>query len=373
MAIQARSSSEGGSDRLVTRPRVRRADVPLLRLAAQRLAGGQFESPLDAASWLTAAQGQDFRGVQVSIALRTTARSVAAVRDAFDAGEIVRSWPMRGTLHAVAADDLGWMLDVAAGRVLTGTESRRRQLGLDELTLTRARGAALEALRGGRRLTREELFRCWQSEGIDTSGQRGIHVILFLALHGVVCYGPIDGAQQQLVLLDDWVKRPRRLSKDDALREWALRFFRSHGPATTADLARWTKLPLGECRAGLGLARDELLGVDVDGVEHWMDPQTPDLLSQWRGRASGVFLLPGFDEYVLGYADRSVIIADAHGDRVVPGNNGMFQHTIVSRGQVIGTWRRQRQKGADVVVPEPFLPPTPRLAELIERAARALP
>jgi hypothetical protein len=352
---------------------VRRSDVPLLRLVALRLAGGPCGTPTEAVRWLTAAQGQDFRGVQTSIALRTAGRSVSDVRAAFDGGEIVRSWPMRGTLHAVFADDLGWMLDVAAGRVLTGTESRRRQLSLDAPTLSRARALAVEALGGGRRLTRDELFACWQAAGIDTSGQRGVHVILFLALEAVLCYGPLAATQQQLVLLDEWVRRPRRLGKDEALREWALRYFRSHGPATVADLARWTKLPLGECRVGLGLARDELVSVDVDGVEHWMDPQTPDLLSRCRRLATGVFLLPGFDEFVLGYADRSVIIADAHGHRVVPGNNGMFQHTIVSRGQVIGTWRRQRQKGADVVVPQPFLPPTPRLAELIERAARALP
>ncbi len=81
-------------------------DVALLRLVAQGLAGSGFSSATDAIRWLTAVQAQDYHGAVTSVALRTTDRSRASVHSALDAGEVVRSWPMRGTLHFVAAEDL---------------------------------------------------------------------------------------------------------------------------------------------------------------------------------------------------------------------------------------------------------------------------
>ncbi|MCU1676153.1 MAG: hypothetical protein JWM93_911 [Frankiales bacterium] len=350
------------------------AEVPLLRLAAQRIAGPQLPSVVEAARWLTATQAQDLRGAQTSLALRTRGATSADVRAAFDAGEIVRSWPMRGTLHVVAAEDLGWMLTVAAGRIQSGLSARWRELALDDATAGKARDIAVAELTGGGRLTRDELFAWWQKHGIDTAGQRGVHLILGLALSSVVCFGPFDGDKQQLVLLDEWVPRPRVLDIDEALGEWALRFFRGHGPATVQDFARWTKLPLGRARAGLAAAEPSLERLDIDGTVHWMDPATPALLEACRSRARGVFLLPGFDEYVLGYADRSPIIPPAFAGRVVPGNNGVFQHTVVLDGQVVGTWKRAPKSSKKPLVATPFAADfPPRVATEIDRLAAELP
>ncbi len=349
-------------------------DIPLLRLAAQRLAGAFLPTAADAVRWMTASRAQDLRGVVTSVALRTAGGTAADVRAAFDAGEIVRSWPMRGTLHVVAADDLDWMLRIAAGRIVSGTAARRRALGLDEPTVTAAREVAVAALSGGGRLTREELFARWEHAGIVTGGQRGIHLVLSLALARVLCYGPFSGAKQQLVLLEEWVPQPRVLDHDEALGEWALRFFRSHGPATVQDFARWTKLPLGECRTGIAVAEPGLERVSRDGTTRWLDTPTPSLLEALRGRAQGVFLLPGFDEFVLGYADRSLIIPLVHAGAVVPGNNGMFQHTVVAAGQVVGTWKRAPAGSRRALVATPFADSFDAAVEAeIPRLAAALP
>ncbi|MDQ1726824.1 MAG: hypothetical protein QOK14_869 [Frankiaceae bacterium] len=349
------------------------AEIPLLRLAAQRLAGGFLPTATDAVRWMTASQGQDLRGAMTSVALRTGGGSSADVRAAFDRGEIVRSWPMRGTLHIVAAEDLPWMLHVAAGRVMSGAAARWRALELDDATVKSAHDVAVTALAGGGRTTREELFARWQDAGIATAGQRGVHLILQLALTQALCYGPFDGAKQQLVLMEDWIPRPRALDHDEALGEWALRFFASHGPATVADFARWTKLPLGECRKGIAVAQSGLERWDVEGVTHWMDPATPARLAAHRSRARGVFLLPGFDEYVLGYADRSVIIPVEHAAAVVPGNNGVFQHTVVACGQVVGTWKRAPRGSKQPLIATPLASFSPTVEREIARLAGALP
>jgi hypothetical protein len=350
-----------------------RPELALLRLVAQRLAGPPDQDPAAAVRRLLAVQGQDYPGALTSVALRTGDRSRAAVEAALDAGRVVRSWPMRGTLHLVPAEDLGWLLTLCGPRVLAGAQTRRARLGLDLGTAERTREVATAALTGGRRLSRADLLRTLSDAGIDVSGQRGYHLLWYAAQTGTLCLGPPEGGEQLFVLTDEWIRSPRRLEGEEALRELALRFFRGHGPATVADLARWAGLTLTAVRTGVALARDELEPLDVDGVEHLMDPGTPELLATYRDEACGVLLLPGFDELVLGYADRSCTLEPEFADRIVPGGNGMFRATVVAGGRIVGTWRWAGSGARRRVVAEPFTAFDEALTAAIGQRAAALP
>jgi Winged helix DNA-binding domain len=321
-------------------------DVSLLRLAAQRLVGERPPTVAATVRTMTAMQGQDLPGVLCSAALRTDGGSLAGVRAAMDAGEVVRSWPMRGTLHLVAAEDLGWMITIGAPRVATSAARRQRELELDTATLAKAGKVAVGALEGGRALKRKDLFAVWQAAGISTEGQRGAHLLGHLAVSRVVCLGPTAGSEQALVLLDEWVPRPRRLAGDEAVAEWALRYFRSHGPATVADFAWWTGLKVSDSRAAHASVAEQLERLDVGGETYWLDPATPARLDTCRAEARAVHLLPGFDELLLGYRDRSAVLDKDLADRLVPGGNGMFKASVVAGGRVVGTWRRPA-RGSD--------------------------
>jgi hypothetical protein len=100
-------------------------EVTLLRLVAQRVAGPPLAGAADVVRWLAALQAQDYPGVLTSVALRSGSRDRAAVVAALDAGQVVRSWPMRGTLHLVAAEDLVWMLRLLTPRVVSGAAMPR--------------------------------------------------------------------------------------------------------------------------------------------------------------------------------------------------------------------------------------------------------
>ena len=345
-------------------------EVALLRLAAQELVGPGAASPADAVRRLGAVQGQDFPGAITSVALRTAARRRKDVEVALDDGEIVRTWPMRGTLHLLAADDLRWMLELLASRALTALTARWAQLGLSETDAERARELVATALAGGR-MRRADLLTAIDDGGVSIAGQRGYHLLGYLARTGTLCLGPTDGAGEQLfVLIDDWVPATPARARDEALGELALRFFRGHGPATEHDLARWAGLPLRDVRAGTALARPRLATLDVDGVEHLMDPETPDRLTACRDEAEGVVLLPGFDEFVLGYRDRTTILAPEFADRIVPGNNGMFRPTVVLGGQVVGTWQWTGRGAKRTVTATPFTSFSRAVTErILERAA----
>jgi hypothetical protein len=349
------------------------SEIGLLRLVAQRIAGPRLPSAVEAVRLLTCVQAQDYPGALTSVALRTADRRRAGVEGALDAGEVVRSWPMRGTLHLTVAEDLPWMLSLLASRMLTGRSARWAQLGLTEATADRAREVVLAAMTGGSRLGRKPLLAVMAEGGIDIAGQRGVHLLGHLAHIGVLCLGPLDGGEQQFVLLDEWVRRPRRLDRETALAEFTARFFRSHGPATVKDLARWGGLTLTDVRAGLAAVRSELLVVEIDGTEYLMDPTTPDLLADHRAEACGTFLLPGFDEFVLGYGDRSAVLEPEHAQQIVPGNNGMFRPTVVHRGRIVGTWGWAGRGAKRSVTATPFTTWPDGVEARIPELAAALP
>jgi len=313
-----------------------------------------------------------------SVALRTGSRDRSAVLAALDAGTVVRSWPVRGTLHLLAADDLPWLLPLAGPRMVARCAPRHRELRLDEKTLQHAADVALTALTDSARLTRGELMAEWERAGIGTAGQRGYHLVVHLAQTGRICLGPSvpDRPGEQLfVASDGWLPDAPALDRDDALAELALRYLTGHGPATVADLARWSSLPVTEVRRGVAAVRGRLAAVEVGGVEHLMDPGTPDRLAGCRAAAREALLLPGFDEFLLGYADRDAVLAPEHAERIVPGRNGVFRPTVVVGGQVVATWRHvPGRRGAPACVEvDPFDEPSHLDVAAVRRVHARLP
>ncbi|WP_294980805.1 DNA glycosylase AlkZ-like family protein [uncultured Microbacterium sp.] len=63
-----------------------------------------------AARRLTATQAQEFWAGRWALGIRTAGEpTLTDVDRAFAAGGLVRAWTQRGTLHIVAAEDLGWI------------------------------------------------------------------------------------------------------------------------------------------------------------------------------------------------------------------------------------------------------------------------
>ena len=327
------------------------AEVAHRRLLNQRIAGARFGRPDEVVRWMGAMQAQDYRQALWAIGLRTTTATLADVEEAIARRAIVQTWPMRGTLHFVAAENAQWMLELLAPRRLAADRSRRRQLELDESLLARCEHLVREALQGGKRLTRSALMRLLEEARISPSGQRGYHILWYLAQIRLICLGPMRDKEQTFVLLDEWMPTARRLAREDALAELAGRYFASHGPATVDDFAGWAGLTLGDARAGFEAARAGLLVERRDAKDYWFAANAPDHAMH---DTSGVYLLPGFDEYLLGYKDRGDVLAPAHAHHVAPGGNGVFFPIIVAGGQVVGTWKRALKRSGLAITLSPF-------------------
>jgi hypothetical protein len=311
-------------------------DIPTLRLHAQGIVRPRFSTAEAIVTHLGAVQAQDYPGALWSIGLRIPGATRADVEQAILDRTIVRTWPMRGTLHFVPAPDARWMLDLMAPRIMKGAEGRHRQLELDDAAFARSRAIIAKAMAREPVMTRRAIFDTLQKGGIATTGQRGIHIRQRLSMECTLCYGPHSEKQPTFALFDEWIATSRRLDRDEALQTLAERFFTSHGPATVRDFTWWTGLTVADSKRALHLAQPRLERLAGGDTEMWMAAER-EVAEPMDQRAH---LLPGFDEFMLGYKDRSAALVARHASRIVPGANGMFLSTMVLDGMVRGTWRR---------------------------------
>ncbi len=342
------------------------SDIARERLANHGLAGAVWPNPATAVARMGALQAQDYSASLWAAGLRSGATRTQ-VEAAITSGDIVRTWPMRGTLHMLAAADVRWMLDLMAARSIARARGRARQLEVDDQVLGRAAEHIERALAGGKRLTRRELYRLLDEAGIRPDGQRGIHILWQLSHRGLLCVGPRRGKDPTFVLFDDWVPPSPPLDRDEALIQLAVRYFSSHGPATERDLAWWSGLTLSDVRRAIDLAATRLESITVDDNVYWRGRET----AVHSVRRDGVIFLPGFDEFVLGYTDRSVVLPPIHANRIVPGANGVFRPAVVVDAQVAGTWRKSTVGDRLIVSVEPFERLTRRARSALVEGASA--
>jgi Winged helix DNA-binding domain len=345
-------------------PRGRAIRLAAQRLRHQRIGHNPFADAAEAVRWFGAVQAQDYLGALWAIGLRTRGATENSVEQAIAARTIVRTWPLRGTLHFVAAEDARWMLDLCAPRTLARNAQRlSRDHGIDSRVVARSRKVLTDALRGGVCLSRPELYRRLDGARIATGASRGLHLLWWHAHEGLICLGARAGKQQTFALLDEWLPTTPPRSRELSLAELARRYFMSHGPATVRDFAWWSGLAASDAAAALEMIANELLGVTVDDRTYWQAPGTTATRA-----GSGCHLLPSYDEYTVAYQDRSAIMSNETAARADSGH-GIFHPPIVIDGQIAGTWSRALQKDSVAVTCRLFAPLGRRQTQALEAAA----
>jgi len=325
-------------------------NVARLRLHNQRIAGATFEKPGDVVAWLGAVQAQDYLGALWAVGLRMRSAVEADIEQALANRTIIRTWPMRGTLHFVAAADARWMLELLTPRVVENNARRLlRQFDLDEAALARSKDLVARALQGGKRLTRTAMYEALETGGVSTAGQRGLHILWRLAQDGVICFGAREGKQQTIALLDEWAPKAKRMGRDEALAELAKRYFTSHGPATLQDFTWWSGLTTADATSGLEMVKQSLAQETINGQTYWLAEAPPAT----KDSSPTTHLLPAYDEYTVAYKDRSAALNPKYA-KLPNYGHGIFNPTIVVDGQVVGTWKRTLKKDTLVIAPSPF-------------------
>lgn len=320
-----------------------------MRLRAQLLHRPSGRTPVDVVHHLVGLQAQAPLAAELGIRARSRRTTLDDVNRALvEDRSVVRTWAMRGTIHLVATEDLGWLVSLTVEPSIPHAHLRLGQEGVTAATALRALGLMEDMLAAEGPLTRPEIAERLRRRRVPTGGQAMWHLTWLAASRGTICFGPPRSGRPTFVLVRDWIGRPRRLDHDGALTELAARYLAAHGPSLPEDLAAWSGLRAAEVRRAWALVADRLTEVETGGVTRW----------RLKGRRveappDVVRLLPMFDEYLLGWRSRDLVLAARHRRRVVPGG-GMILASVVVNGVIGATWSAKADGGRLRVRIRPF-------------------
>lgn len=324
-------------------------EIASARLLNQQISASNGTSPSESVKWLGAMQAQDAAMALWAIGLRTFNSTISSVRKACDQGEIIRTHLMRPTWHYVSADDIYWMLELTAPQIKNSLKTRHKQLGITDDILNKVKDIFTEYLMRNGASPREELVSQLEEAGIPNKDNRAAHLLMHAELDGIICSGPMKGNKQTYALLEERVPKKKKLPYQEALAELAMRYFSSHGPATSDDFAWWSGLRAKHVKLALELVKQQLQSVIIDSQEYWFSSNTQ--FSKTNHQL--VHLLPAFDEFIVSYRDRSAILTSEHHKKAVS-RNGLFWPVIVVNGKVEGLWKRTIKNNLVQIEIHPF-------------------
>jgi len=315
-------------------------EIPSQRLHNQRLSHTKFKTPNEVVQWLGAVQAQDYAGAKWALAQRMTDTTDTALDQAFADGSILRTHLMRPTWHFVTPKDIRWLLALTAPRVHAISAYMYRQSGLDKTIFKKSNSTLEKALRDGKQLMRTELARELAKVGIPANGFRLSYLMMYAELEGVICSGARRGKQFTYALLEERAPKVKMLTRDEALAEITSRYFTTRGPATLQDFTWWSGLTMTDAKNGIAMVKSQFTSEVIDEQTYWFTASTLPKST----KSPIAYLLPNYDEYFIGFKDRSAMGEVLKQEQIKDDNPSVMANVIILNGQVIGGWKRTLKK-----------------------------
>jgi hypothetical protein len=335
------------------------------RFARQHLVAPKLRSAGEIVRALGAVQAQDYPNAKWAIGQRSTNLRDADVEQAFARGELLRTHVLRPTWHFVLPEDVRWMLELTGPRIRASMASYDRRLGLDAPAFRKSRSILERVLRDGGQRTRAELHDDMHRAGLEVpSGQHMGNLLLRAELDRVVISGARRGKQFTYALFDERVPAAPALDRDAALGGLAGRYFATRSPATLHDFAWWSGLSMGDARRAVGVAGASLATEEFDGRVYYAIRRAPRAARSVRI----AHFLPNYDEYFIGYKDRSAFAERLGGAVSRAQLDALSGHVLLVDGQIVGGWRRPPD-ASDVML-RPLVPLTAHERDLVRQAGR---
>ena len=340
-------------------------NIANIRLSTHQLLGGNYTKPHQIVAFFGVMQAQDFNSATWAVGVRLDQCTEKSVHDDINNGKILRTHVLRPTWHFVTPENIRWMLKLSAKRIMTSMKSRDCELGLTDEIYTKCYRVIESALEKEDNLTRDGLMNIFQNTGMTLNTSQMYHVLVGAEANGLICSGLLCDKQHTYSLLEKRVPVVKPLTKEESLAKLARIYFTGHGPATIPDFVWWSGLSTGEARQGLEAIQSEFVSETIDGQHYWM----PDLDYQ-PPAGNTLNLLPAFDEYIVGYKDRTAVITSENHKKAIS-SNGVFRPVVLKNGRVTGLWKKAPSPNKPITI-TPFEPIDPATQQQIDMAAEKL-
>lgn len=305
------------------------------RLFNQQLSAPELRTPSELVSWMGAIQAQDYAMAKWAIGLRIKNANDDIIEKAITEGSIIRTHVLRTTWHLVTPADIRWMLQLTAPGIYKQMAYYDRQLGIEQKELMKSTKLFEKTLAGEKQLTRPELEEIFTKAKFNCDGMRFGHLLMHAELQGLICSGAKKGKQITYTLLEERVPATNKYNREESLAMLTQKYFQSHGPATLKDYMWWSGLTAKEAKEGIGLLEGKINSISYNEEVLWY-LDLPDKIKMEKT----IYLLPNYDEYVVGYNNRDALIPEKNKSGLSRGGNPLFSNNIIVNGQVCGTWKR---------------------------------
>jgi winged helix DNA-binding protein len=270
---------------------------------------------------------------------------------AIEARNVVKGTLMRSTLHIVSAADYRAMWP-AILPMLEGTrrQDRVRPPPARRFAALRKKVTAFTAMPQSLTALRDHIG--------DVDGLTADEVVWWIRRRLPLAHAPTGGAwsfgRRPLVAhADAWLPAGVWADRDTAIEHLVRRYLGAFGPASFADIARWSGLPVARVRPGVAAIDDagELRRFRSEGGASLLDledaPLPPD------DAPAPPRLLPMWDSTLLAFADRTRVVSDEDRVRVIARNGDTLPVFLID-GVVAGRWWATADGGRTRLELEPF-------------------
>ena len=322
-----------------------------IRMLNQQLLSPLYERPEDIVAWQGAMQAQDYNYFRWAIGIRQQMPQLLRLQEAFAKAELLRLHLLRCTVQVVSHTDIGWLLSLCKERNLRTLQSWHKSINISfsESYFKEITYALQELLAGGKSLSKRAITEKLTSLGFLLDDRLLTSLLVRMEIEGFLCSGEMQGREATWALLSERVPTIYSLTPDEALKQLALKYFRSHSPASLEDFVWWSGLPKAQCRKALTLIANEIEETKVEEETMYLYHNTPDC-SDYAGM---VLLLPPYDEYLIGYKSRWVALEKKHTAKA-HNNFGIFKPVILHEGRIVGNWKASIDKQAENLLTELF-------------------
>lgn len=306
-----------------------------IRLLNQQLICQQFTNPTEVVSHLGALQAQDYRMMRWAVAMRTKRPSEEAFRKAYNSGEIIRMHLLRCTWQLITAQDYGWMLELCAPKSIATLNGwmKSNKISIPEDEVLSVQQIIEQTIGDKTNITKENIAESLARNGMKMEDHRLSYHIRLAELSGLLVSGDLHPSKATYCLASHKIKVANSINRDEALALLTTKYFQSRCPATLEDFVWWSGLSVSDCKRGILLLGNQLYTESWNGRKFYLLDSC-----RTRGFRKGCsLLLPPFDEYLIGYKSRDIVLAPEHSHHA-HNNSGIFYPIVALDGVICGNW-----------------------------------